>query len=65
MGGLRLWKDGRDAPDVTLGLFNYPETERHPSFTVALQSNFAHGGGLVTGMVMGYAPKLWRDLRRK
>lgn len=28
-------------------------------------ANFAHGGGLVTGMVMGYAPKLWRDLRRK
>jgi GlpG protein len=28
-------------------------------------ANFAHGGGLVTGMVMGYAPKLWRDLVRK
>ena len=28
-------------------------------------ANFAHGGGLVTGMVMGYAPKLWRDLSRK
>jgi GlpG protein len=28
-------------------------------------ANFAHGGGLVSGMVMGYAPKLWRDLVRK
>ncbi|GIV59534.1 Gfo/Idh/MocA family oxidoreductase [Rhodocaloribacter litoris] len=45
MGGLRFWKDGRDMPDVTLGLFDYPETDTHPSFTVALQSNFAHGGG--------------------
>ncbi len=24
-GGLRFWKDGRDVPDVMLGLFDYPE----------------------------------------
>ncbi|HUG90568.1 MAG TPA: rhomboid family intramembrane serine protease [Planctomycetaceae bacterium] len=28
-------------------------------------ANFAHGGGLVTGMMLGYAPKFWRDLTRK
>ena len=45
MGGLRYWKDGRDVYDVILGLFDYPDTTAHPSFTVALQSNFEDGGG--------------------
>lgn len=45
MGGLRFWKDGRDMPDVTLGLFGYPETENHPPFNLSLQSNFADGSG--------------------
>ena len=45
MGGLRYWKDGRDVYDVIMSLFDYPQTGKHPSFTVALQSNFADGGG--------------------
>src|SRR5262245_5961894 len=45
-GGLRYWKDGRDVPDVMLGLSEYPKTERHPAFTLSLKVNFAdHSGG--------------------
>lgn len=44
-GGLRHWKDGRDAPDVMVGLFDYPETSSHPPFTMALQVDFADGSG--------------------
>jgi predicted dehydrogenase len=38
-GGLRFWKDGRDVPDVLLGLFDYPE-----GFNLALRVNFVDGG---------------------
>ena len=43
-GGLRYWKDGRDVPDVMLALLDYPKTEAHPDFTLALRVNFASGG---------------------
>lgn len=42
-GGLRFWKDGRDAPDVMLALVDYPKTENHPEFTLSLKVNFASG----------------------
>jgi predicted dehydrogenase len=45
MGGLRYWKDGRDVYDFIMGLMDYPETDRHPAFTLALQCNFEDGGG--------------------
>jgi predicted dehydrogenase len=45
MGGQRYWKDGRDVYDVIMGLLDYPETDRHPSFTLSLQTNFQDGGG--------------------
>jgi predicted dehydrogenase len=38
-GGLRFWKDGRDAPDVMLGLFDYRE-----GFNLSLRVNFVDGG---------------------
>jgi predicted dehydrogenase len=49
-GGLRFWKDGRDVPDVMLGLFDYPKTERHPAFNLTLRVNFAEGGGDNSGL---------------
>ncbi|HXW07878.1 MAG TPA: Gfo/Idh/MocA family oxidoreductase [Vicinamibacterales bacterium] len=44
-GGLRYWHDGRDVPDVMLGLYDYPKTAAHPAFTLALRVNFAEGAG--------------------
>jgi predicted dehydrogenase len=44
-GGLRFWRDGRDVPDVMLGLFDYPATGAHPEFTLMLRVNFADGSG--------------------
>ncbi len=38
-GGLRYWKDGRDANDVLLALFDYPE-----GFNLSLHVNFVDGG---------------------
>ncbi len=38
-GGLRFWNDGRDVPDVMLGLFDYPE-----GFNLSLRVNFVDGG---------------------
>ncbi len=38
-GGLRYWNDGRDALDVMLGLFDYPQ-----GFNLSLRVNFVDGG---------------------
>lgn len=45
-GGLRFWKDGRDADDVVLGLFDYPE-----GFNLSLRINFVDGGEESEGLV--------------
>ena len=44
-GGLRHWKDGRDVPDVVIGLYDYPETAKHPAFNIDMRVNFASGDG--------------------
>lgn len=43
MGGLRYWKDGREVPDVLLGMFDYPQTQAHPAFDLSLRCNFVDG----------------------
>ncbi len=42
-GGLRFWKDGREVPDVLLGMFDYPETKTHAPFNLSLRVNFVDG----------------------
>ncbi|HWQ54689.1 MAG TPA: Gfo/Idh/MocA family oxidoreductase [Bryobacteraceae bacterium] len=48
-GGLRFWKDGRDVPDVMLGLYDYEKTDRHPAFNLALRVDFVDGAGESSG----------------
>jgi len=45
-GGLRFWKDGRDVPDVMLGLFDYRE-----GFNLSLRVNFVDGGEESEGLI--------------
>ncbi|MCB0719982.1 MAG: Gfo/Idh/MocA family oxidoreductase [Bacteroidetes bacterium] len=42
-GGLRYWKDGREVPDILLGMFDYPDAESHPPFNLSLRVNFVDG----------------------
>jgi hypothetical protein len=42
-GGLRFWKDGRDVPDVLIGLYDYPASSQHPAFNLILRVNFVSG----------------------
>jgi predicted dehydrogenase len=48
-GGLRFWKDGRDVPDVLVGLYDYPATDAHPAFNLMLRVNFVDGGSENSG----------------
>ncbi|MDT0605756.1 Gfo/Idh/MocA family protein [Croceitalea rosinachiae] len=44
-GGLRYWNDGRDVPDVSITLYDYPKTETHAAFNAAFRINFIAGNG--------------------
>jgi predicted dehydrogenase len=48
-GGLRYWKDGRDVPDVLLGVYDYPKTSSHSDFSLTLRVNFKSGAGESSG----------------
>jgi predicted dehydrogenase len=43
-GGTYFWKDGRDVPDIMMGMFDYPATDSHPAFQISLRVNFEAGG---------------------
>ena len=45
-GGLRFWNDGRNVPDVMLGLFDYRE-----GFNLSLRVNFVDGGEESEGLI--------------
>lgn len=42
-GGLRYWKDGRDVPDVIMGMYDYPQTDKHSAFNLQMRVNFVDG----------------------
>jgi predicted dehydrogenase len=44
-GGLRYWKDGRDAFDLICGLYDYPKTDKHNEHTLQMRVNFVDGKG--------------------
>ena len=45
MGGTHYWKDGRDVPDLMMGMYEYPKISTHPAFELSLRVNFEAGGG--------------------
>jgi predicted dehydrogenase len=45
-GAIRFWKDGRDVPDVMLGIYDYPE-----GFNLSLRVNFVDGGEESEGLI--------------
>src|ERR1700689_4546883 len=45
-GAIRFWNDGRDVPDVMLGLFDYRE-----GFNLSLRVNFVDGGEESEGLI--------------
>lgn len=42
-GATYFWKDGRDVPDLMMGMFDYPATDKHPGFQINLRVNFEAG----------------------
>ncbi|MBV8818356.1 MAG: Gfo/Idh/MocA family oxidoreductase [Acidobacteriaceae bacterium] len=49
MGGTHYWKDGRDVPDLMMGMYQYPQTSTHPAFELSLRVNFEAGAAEQSG----------------
>ena len=65
-GGLRYWKDGREVPDILLGMFDYPKATEHPAFNLSLRVNFVDGTSGSTYLRLvgseGAMDVLWNDV---
>src|SRR5579862_890155 len=48
-GGTRFWNDGREIPDLMLGLADYAEGAHHPAFNLLLRVNFEQGSEETSG----------------
>jgi predicted dehydrogenase len=48
-GGTRYWKDGREIPDLMLGLADYDASGGHPAFNLCLRVNFEQGSAETSG----------------
>ncbi|WP_031498635.1 Gfo/Idh/MocA family protein [Bryobacter aggregatus] len=44
-GGTYYWNDGRDVPDLMIGLYDYPKTATHGAHQITLRVNFEAGTG--------------------
>jgi predicted dehydrogenase len=68
-GGLRYWKDGRDVPDVIMGVYDYPETKQHPAFNLQMRVNFVDGSESGEGLRLigtdGLIDMGWSSVRVK
>lgn len=66
-GGLRYWKDGRDVPDIALGLYDYPASDQHPAFNLQMRVNFVDGSERGEGLRLigtdGYIDMGWSSVR--
>jgi len=48
-GGTRYWDDGREIPDLMMGLADYAEGAHHPAFNMVLRVNFEQGSAETSG----------------
>jgi predicted dehydrogenase len=66
-GGLRYWKDGRDVPDIAMGLYDYPATAQHPAFNLQMRVNFVDGSERGEGLRLigtdGFIDMGWGSVR--
>lgn len=66
-GGLRYWKDGRDVPDVIMGIYDYPQTDKHTAFNLQMRVNFVDGSESGEGLRLigtdGVIVMSWSDVK--